>query len=114
MKAESLKQLAEYMGKRDVSIISGEVRYAQDGWEEKAWYRPHTTNAEQCLELMEKLNIDVYPQSNQIVGKPETRKDYWVAGQRHFDKKGEFVRVLEEGKTINEAVTLAAIAAIKE
>lgn len=114
MEASKLKLIAEGMGyeyRQYASIESSKNMFAKDMAIEE--YNP-LTNDTQCMEIMEKLPVDISKQSTQTVGKPETEKSYWMAGARYFNKKGEFVRVLEEGKTIKEAVCNAAYEYFKE
>ena len=63
-------------------------------------YKPHLTNAEQCMEIMEKLKLDLGFDSIE-----------WCVG-----KYGVMFEPLVEarGKTINEAVVLAAYEYFKE
>ena len=92
MKPESLKQLAIYMGYK---VLPADNICAVNKGEGGCWQYDPINNAEQCLELQHKLKIDVRPISS-----------FWVASARGGNTS--------KGKTINEAVTNAAIAAIKE
>ena len=103
MKTEDLKQLAEYMGYKtelnnDVLYLAG-IKFSRRFAIE---YNP-LTNAEQCLELMEKLI-----------------KNGALLDGCHIKDENNFMVWMDdperrwEGKTINEAVTLAAIEAIKQ
>ena len=103
MKPEDLKQLAEYMGYGvDVRPFDETVYIYNKQKDEKLHYKLHKeynplTNAEQCLELMEKFKSQTQWS--------EPLQEWYV-----LDSYGG----IGEGKTINEAVTNAAIAAIKE
>lgn len=104
MKPESLKQLAEYMGYEVTksfnfipeknTVYVGRCEYPTHN---ASIYNP-LTNTEQCLELMEKLkiNLEHNGQLNRWESFITPAAEYWFA------------------ETINEAVTNAAIAAIKE
>ena len=99
MKPEDLKQLAEYMGYEILNNSPNDWSVTKNGWSYYCKYSP-LTNAEQCLELMEKFKIDILFMAD---------KDLIKASNKNFT--GEF---MGHGKTINEAVAIAAIAAIKE
>ena len=99
MKPESLKQLAEYMGYKELEATNGKTWYSFGDVE--LIYDP-INNAEQCLELMEKLKIDVV---------------YWHDikewSAEITDPEGKATSGVY-GESINEAVTNAAIVAVKE
>ena len=102
MKPEDLKRLAEYAGKNDVRICGRRVEFSIRKVDcldilYSVEYDP-LTNAEQCLELVRKLRISLL-QADDI---PITA--YLDKGEKYYSATG---------KTINEAVTLAAIAALK-
>ncbi len=98
-----LKRLAEYMYKgANVEI----VRNATVWIEKKVIYRPHTTNAEQCLELMEGFRPSV-DWINKELCQVIINKKIKLMPLSSIQYEGR-------GKTLNEAVTNAAIAAIKE
>ena len=106
MKTEDLKQLAIYMGYevRDSSnpkLTNRVIIWNGKDIHTREVYNP-LTNAEQCLELMEKLLLDGWRLS-------ECENIYVIAKDVSLTEY-----VAWTGKTINEAVTNAAIAAIKE
>ncbi len=100
MKPESLKQLAEYMGYEAAYSYQhpNEIIIKKSDWED---FDP-LTNAEQCLELMEKFKVDLIQYKKGIQARIYTKTPH------------PFSSIERTGKTINEAVTNAAIAAIKE
>ena len=106
MKTEDLKQLAEYMGWLDVHIqhLNGlyVVLGVPVGCSAQEEYSP-LTNAEQCLELMERFKMSASHLDN----------GGWVTYIGTDDAGLGFPTATAKGKTINEAVTLAAIAAIR-
>ena len=96
MNTEDLKRLAEYMGYISVSDYNDEVYTREkDNIIRELKYNPLTNN-DQMVEIMEKFKMSL---------DWDTEKFHWVVFS-----EGMWV----DGKTINEAVTLAAIAAIKE
>ena len=96
---ENLKKVAEYMGLKPY-ILFGNLCYdVETEWStETIEYNP-LQNSDQCLELIEKLKICVMPAEENI---------FWDAYLGHDGKIYEAV-----GKSINEAVTLAAIAYVE-
>ncbi len=102
MKPEDLKQLAEYTGYARSYVVDGKRVTAARGIHDPAKEYNPLTNAAQCLELMEKLI-----------------KNGALLDGCHIKDENNFMVWMDdperrwEGKTINEAVTLAAIEAIK-
>ena len=101
MKTEDLKQLAEYMGYKVkwTSSHNPEVYLEiETEWSTELINYSPLTNAEQCLELIQKFKMDI-------------EWDKAVCMVDTFSLKNGF----SEGasKSLNEAVTNAAIAAIK-
>ena len=99
---EQLKKVAEYMGlsPRYADYNSGRVLEAKVGSYRWIKYNP-LQNSDQCLELMEKFKLDLFP-----------TKYGWCV--RKYDQEYLGFPVVDvTGKTINEAVTLAAIAYVE-
>ena len=101
MKPEDLKQLAEYMGYEATigAIMEKEVVFIWHNGDETL-YSPHLTNAEQCLELIVKMKIDISHLTETVVA-------------THIDEELSATNSAER-ESLNEAVTIAAITAIKE
>ena len=100
IKPEQLKAVAEYMGYEvresdNPKLTDRVVIWNGKDIHTREIYNP-LQNSDQCLELMEKFKICVMPAEENI---------FWDAYLGHDGKIYEAV-----GKTINEAVTLAAIA----
>ena len=97
MKPEKLKVIAEGMG-YEVAIkprnIRGTITDAVFNYNGEVWYNP-LTNAEQCMEIMEKLKLDVvwWPEQK------EWSSERCIAGSSTIGYTG---------KTITEAVCKAA------
>ena len=107
MSTEDLKQLAIYMGyevrdSNNPKLTNKVIIWNGKDIHTREVYNP-LTSAEQCLELMEKLDISVQ--------RYEGDKSDWMA---QISKGDEEYPISKDGKTINEAVTNAAIAAINE
>ncbi len=107
MKPEDLEKLAEYMGYEKVVIAKDTkphkvFKYLDDKSPtqfRRDEYNP-LNNAEQCLELMEKLKIAAH---------------FWNGTWRACEYSVQAgIGIESEGKSVNEAITLTAIAAIKE
>lgn len=95
---EKLRRVAEYMGYTVTTNCNNEWA-VNKGEGSGCWnYDPRLReNSDQCLELMEKLKLCVVP----------TWEDYWTAIDFDNDDDPSY------GDTINEAVTLAAIAYVE-
>lgn len=97
---EMLKVIAEGMGYKTCSTGNGEF-IAYQCHDENNEYSP-ITNAEQCMEIMEKLEVCL-----SRLMKP----DAWQAVINDLVTREE---IFAEGKTINEAVCLAAYEYFKD
>jgi len=102
---EMLKVVAEGMGYRKSRITWNSDIYV--AVEHKTSnrdieYNP-LTNTEQCMEIMEKLNIQLRRQTHKPNG-------LWVARIEYVVNQ----MIVKEGETINEAVCLAAYSHFKE
>ena len=102
---EKLKVIAEGMGYNAVikpRNIRGSVSDAVWLVDREEWYEPHLTNAEQCMEIMEKLEVNVLFISK-CLWQAVVGLDFGMTGG-----------VDGRGKTINEAVCNAAYEYFKE
>jgi len=102
MKPEQLKVIAEGMGYVIFSIHpEGKSITVWDGVNiyTRKRYKPHTTNKNQMVEIMEKLKISIQPLVN---------PNAWQAGIDPHSMLGHSPALFKESKTINEAVCNAA------
>lgn len=109
---DQLKIVAEYIGYTILNNLKDGWTVTKDGWESYYEYDPRQ-NDTQMKELMDKFSMELYKTCGGTVGKPDTKKCWWNAIVKYFDKDGEFVADPYHGDTINEAVTLAAIAYVE-
>ena len=98
MKPEQLKVIAEGMGYEGVEIVRGATVWIT----KTIIYRPHTTNNDQMVEIMEKLRLTIWCE-------PAIKE--WCASKQ--DSLGD-TNYQDEGETINEAVCNAAYEYFKQ
>ena len=101
---EMLKVVAEGMGYDIFEYVPNSETWSvsKREWSYHCKYNP-LTNAEQCMEIMEKLNIQLRRQTHKPDGLWVARIEYVVNPM-----------TVKEDKTINEAVVLAAYEYFKE
>ena len=104
MKPEQLKVIAEGMGYKFVEVVLDGVMYNWNiGFDEAREYNPDTTNAEQCMEIMERLLIE----------HGTIKFEKYKSGDVGMIDNWRNDYALGEGKIINEAVCNAAYECFK-
>ena len=96
MNTEQLRVIAEGMGYKIHSVSDGIVFISHAGFRVNGFpYQPDTTNNDQMVEIMEKLEIDIEHKASGLVA-------YTYKGNN------EVLLYSGQGKSINEAVCAAA------